>query len=205
MVRGLLTTLSAQHDRVSMHGVRREVLEAQARCIGLPLQQVVIGPSMTSADSAYLSFPTNDTYEQAMLAALSVARERGIEGVVFGDIFLEDLREYRDRLLTAAGVSGVYPLWKMSNDEVLQRFGAERLQALVVCIDEAKLDESWLGRRLDSRFRAELPRDVDACGENGEFHTLVYDGSIFRSPLRVVPRAIERRPPFRFLDLGLES
>ncbi len=197
----LLTTFSAEFDRVSMHGIRRSVLEEQARAIGLPLQQVVIGSPRGEADSSYLDFPTNNTYEQAMLAAFRVARERGVEAIVFGDIYLEELRAYRDNLLANAGVAGIYPLWKMSSADLYSRFEEARLEAVIICVDERKLEASWLGVRLGRDVVANFPDDVDPCGENGEFHSFVTNGTFFKRRLETEQVQRVRREPFWFLDL----
>lgn len=200
-VAGLLTTLSAEFDRVSMHGVRRELLERQTRALGLPLVPVVVEAARADQGESYLSFPTNNTYEQAMGAALMAARQRGIEGVVFGDLHLEDLRAYRDQLLSSAGLRGVYPLWQESPTEILSRFVASGFEAVIVCVDGRRLGAEWLGRRLDAAFRAELPPEVDPCGENGEYHTFVVNGPGFHEPVSVAAGPRVWREPFWFLDL----
>lgn len=207
---GLLTTLSEEFDRISMHGVRSSLLEQQAHAIGLPLHKVFLPtPTATAscpmtsrpAAAGFTAFAPNDAYEAAMREALGAARDRGVEAVVFGDIFLEDLRAYRERLLGAAGLAGIFPLWKRDTDELLQEFVNAGFRAIVVCVEGSKLDARWLGRSLDDKFLGQLPSEVDPCGENGEFHTFVYDGPLFSGAVAFVRGDSVQRDPFCFLDL----
>lgn len=206
---GLLTTFSEEFDRVSMHGVRREWLEAQAEALELPLEEVFLPtpppdgpcPSSSGAAQGFTVFPSNTSYEEKMLEAFRRAREQGIEAIVSGDIFLEDLRAYRERLLADAGLKGVFPLWKRNTRELMREFLASGFLAIVVCADSRKLDASWAGRALDEAFLRDLPPDVDPCGENGEFHTFVFDGPGFSHPVPAAAGETVLREPFWFCDL----
>ncbi len=168
-VDALLTTLSEAYDRISHHGVRRDLLEQQARAIGLPLAQVFLP----------LNVP-NEVYETKMRDVLLKYKERGVESVVFGDIFLEDLRRYREERLAQVGMNGVFPLWKQDTTSLVHRFLDLGFKAVLVCIDPKRMDPSFAGRRIDEQFLLDLPAAVDPCGENGEFHSFVYDGPIFK-------------------------
>jgi uncharacterized protein (TIGR00290 family) len=208
----LVTCVSRAFDRVSMHGVRRSLVEDQAAALGLPVEFVVI-PSPPSPDCPMAhagpgtSFPPDDVYSAAMLAALGRLKAEGVEAVVFGDIYLEDLRAYRDRLLAHAGLERAYPLWGRDTGELYDEFVALGFRALTVCVDAERLTEDHLGRPLDAAFRASLPASTDPCGERGEYHTLATDGPPFRRPVRVRPGPVHRQPPFAFLELqpGCES
>lgn len=166
----LLTTVTSGYERISMHGVRRSLLEAQAAALGLPLHEVAIS---TRAD--------NEEYESRMDSALSTLRSAtpGIGSVVFGDLFLQDIRAYRESMLARAALHGIFPLWRRDTRELAARFTGLGFRAVVVCVDSTALDRSFAGREYDSAFVADLPRGVDPCGENGEFHTFVYDGPLF--------------------------
>lgn len=168
----LLTNVNAHHERVSMHGVRTELLVAQAQRLGLPLRQLRLPESPAMAD-----------YEQALGTALAEAQAQGVAEVVYGDIFLEDLRAYREQQLARAGLRGHFPLWQRSSAELLTEFWALGFRAVVVCVSEQQLDASFCGRLLDADFVRDLPPDVDACGENGEYHSFVFDGPDFSSPV----------------------
>ncbi len=207
---GLLTTFSEEFDRVSMHGVRRELLEAQAEALGLPVWSVFLPTPPRDAtcalapppgQSGFVSFASNDVYEEKMLEAFARAWREGIEAIVFGDIFLEDLRAYRERLLARAGLKGVYPLWGRPTLGLLEEFLDREFRAIVVCVDSAKLDRSWAGRPLDRRFLADLPEGVDPCGENGEYHTFVFDGPGFARPVSLCQGEAVSRDPFCFREL----
>jgi len=204
-VAGLMTTLSADHQRVSMHGVRIELVREQARQLALPLLCVEMPPyrndASDDAQACPLDLPGNNTYEAAMLAAFARAREDGVEAIAFGDIFLEDLRDYRERLLAHAGLRGIYPLWQRETHELLQRFIDDGWRAIVVCTDGERLPRSWSGREIDARFAAELPGAIDPCGERGEYHSFVYDGPLFSSPIAFEKGAVVERAPFAFCEL----
>jgi len=208
-IAGLLTTFSEEFDRVSMHGVRRDLLEAQAEALGLPVWKIFLPTPPRNASCAlpppgqtgFVSFASNDVYEEKMLQAFERARREGIEAIVFGDIFLEDLRAYRERLLAGVGLAGIYPLWGRSTRELMEEFLERGFRAVVVCVDSAKLDPSWPGRLLDRRFLAELPEGVDPCGENGEYHTFVFDGPGFAHPVVHSQGETVLRDPFCFREL----
>jgi uncharacterized protein (TIGR00290 family) len=193
-VAALLTTVTEEFDRVSMHGVRRELLERQAESIGLPLHQVRIPPQCA-----------NSIYEARMEEALRVHYDQGVRKTAFGDIFLEDLRAYRERNLARIGMTALFPIWKRDTRELIRTFHVERFRAIAVCVDAKVLDPRFAGRELDAAFFRDLPDAVDPCGENGEFHTFVFDGPIFRKPVRFrLGEAVERES-FFFRDLLVEE
>jgi uncharacterized protein (TIGR00290 family) len=193
-VAGLLTTVTEGYERISMHGVRRELLQQQADSIRLPLEEVRIPPQCS-----------NSIYESRMAEAMWRYRDRGILHVGFGDIFLRDLRAYREENLARVRMSAVFPLWDVDTRELTARFLADGFRARIACIDPRKLDESFAGRELDADFFRELPIEVDPCGENGEFHTFVFDGPIFRSPVPIVTGQVVERDSFVFCDLLPDS
>ncbi len=168
----LLTTVSAEHDRVSMHGLRRELLQRQAEAIGLPLTCVEVPSS-----------PSNDQYENRMAQETAALKKAGYGTAAFGDIFLEDLRRYREENLAAVGIKTVFPLWKSDTAELMREFLALGFKAITVCVQNGLLNASFAGRLLDESFIADLPAAVDVCGENGEFHTFCFDGPVFKHPV----------------------
>jgi uncharacterized protein (TIGR00290 family) len=187
---GLLTTVTGPFDRVSMHAVRDVLLEAQAKALGLPLMRVPI------------PYPCpNDVYEQAMADALAAAAVRGVTHVVFGDLFLADVRAYREAQLARAGFQGVFPLWSRETPSLAREMIAAGLDARITCVDPSRLDRSVAGRRFDLELLDALPPDVDPCGENGEFHTFVAGGPMFRHPVPVRSGVIVERDGFVFADL----
>jgi uncharacterized protein (TIGR00290 family) len=205
-VERLVTCVSEAHDRVSMHGVRRALVEDQAAALGLPVEFVVIpsppGPSCPMAHSAPgTAFPPNDVYSRVMLAAFARLKAEGVVVVMFGDIFLEDLRAYRDQLLAGAGLAGCYPLWGRDTGELYDEFVGLGFRAVIVCVDMARLAEGHLGRPLDDTFRASLPAGADPCGERGEYHSFAFDGPPFARPVPYAPGGVHRQPPFAFLEL----
>jgi uncharacterized protein (TIGR00290 family) len=174
-ITSLLTTVTQEYDRISMHGVRRVLLERQAESIGLPLHAVLIPPQCVNA-----------TYEARMKEALTEHLARGVRQVAFGDIFLEDLRVYRERNLAQLGMEAIFPIWKRDTRELARDFLRLGFRAITVCVDPRVLDSSFAGRELDESFFADLPPHADPCGENGEFHTFVFDGPVFRTPISFV-------------------
>lgn len=168
----LVTTINQEKRRISMHGVREELLELQVNLIGLPLHKILL-PGQVSMEE----------YDRLMGKALEKFREQGIRCSVFGDIFLEDLRTYREQRLAKAGIEALFPLWKQPTEKLAQEFIASGFKAVVVCTDADKLDQSFAGREYNHHFLKDLPPDVDPCGEHGEFHTFVYDGPVFRNPV----------------------
>jgi uncharacterized protein (TIGR00290 family) len=193
-VEALLTTVTEEYDRVSMHGVPRTLLEAQAGSLGLALIQVNI-----PADCP------NEVYDERMRLALAECRARGIEHVAFGDVFLQDVRRYREERLAQVAMQAVFPLWGLDSGHLARDFVRLGFRAVVTCVDLRALDSSFAGREFDERFLADLPPGVDPCGENGEFHSFVYAGPNIRPPLKVeVGRRIERAG-FLFADLRLND
>ena len=186
----LLTTVTEGYDRISMHGVRRELLHRQAESIGLPVEEVLIPPKCA-----------NPVYEARMAETVFRFRERGVLHVGFGDIFLEDLRAYREQKLVRADMTALFPIWKVDTRELAARFLADRFRAIAVCIDPRKLDPSFAGRELDASFFRDMPCDVDPCGENGEFHTFVFDGPIFRAAIPLQIGTVVQRDSFVFCDV----
>lgn len=168
----LLTSINESYQRVSMHGLRVELLEKQAKSIGLPLKKMLM-PEM----------PDMAAYERIMESTLRDLMTQGATGSVFGDIFLEDLRSYREHKLSELDLRGIFPLWKIPSTELVQTFLRLGFKSITTCVSEKYLDKSFAGRVLDESFFRDLPAQVDPCGENGEFHTFVYDGPIFREPI----------------------
>lgn len=186
----LLTTVTRDVDRISMHGIRRELLQRQARSVGLPLDEVWI-----SAGAA------NEEYETQMEATLGKYRRRGICRVGFGDIFLEDLRAYRERNLARLDMQAVFPLWKRATSELAQNFLDMGFRATTCCIDCRKLGDGFAGREFDSAFLCDLPAEVDPCGESGEFHTFTWSGPIFSCDTPIRTGELVRRDSFLYCDL----
>lgn len=189
-VAALLTTVTRDHDRVQMHGVRRVLLERQAASIGLPLHEVFITKDAT-----------NEEYEKQMEEAFSIYRERGVGRVVFGDLFLEEIRAYRDQFLARHDMRALYPVWGRDTTDFIRKFIGMGFKAVVTCVDGKVLDSSFAGRLVDEDFLAALPPHVDPCGENGEFHTFVFDGPIFNEPVRLSVGEKIERGSFWFCDL----
>jgi uncharacterized protein (TIGR00290 family) len=189
-VAALLTTVTSGYERISMHGVRRSLLVQQAGVLGLALHEVRIPPQCVNSD-----------YEEQMRKALLAVKAQGVRRVAFGDIFLQDLREYRERNLAREGMSAIFPIWKRDTRRLARDFCAMGFRAIAVCIDSQKLPREFAGRALDQEFFCDLPKDVDPCGENGEFHTFVYDGPIFSSAVAVERGEVVERDGFYFCDL----
>lgn len=171
-IKTLFTTLNREAHRISMHGVRKELLEQQAASIGLPLKLAFLP---READM--------ETYNEIMVGVLAGFRKSGITKAVFGDIFLEDLREYRENQLSKAGFSASFPLWKKDTRLLIDQFLQLGFKTIVTCVNTKFLPESFAGRIIDRQFLEDLPDGVDPCGEHGEFHTFVFDGPIFSSPV----------------------
>jgi uncharacterized protein (TIGR00290 family) len=189
-VAALLTTVTEGYDRISMHGVRRELLERQAQSIGLPLHEVRIPPQCV-----------NPIYEARMEESLRIYYNRGVRKVAFGDIFLEDLRTYREKNLARIGMTALFPLWKRDTRDLIRLFHSKRFRGIAACVDSKVLDPTFAGRELDESFFRDLPASVDPCGENGEFHTFVFDGPVFHSPIPVRTGDVVNRDGFVFCDL----
>jgi uncharacterized protein (TIGR00290 family) len=187
---GLLCTLNEAHDRVAMHAVRRQLLEAQARAAGLPLWTVPL-PSPCS----------NAEYEAAMGAAMARARSEGIDAIAFGDLFLADIRRYREERLARTGVRPLFPLWERPTAALAREMLAAGVAATVTCVDPRQVPGALAGRTWDEAFLAELPAAADPCGENGEFHTFVSSGPMFAEPIAVRAGEVVERDGFVFADL----
>jgi uncharacterized protein (TIGR00290 family) len=186
----LLATITEEYERVSMHGVRRSLLRRQAAAIGLPLVEIEIPAGCT-----------NDVYESRMAAAFAAAELAPVEEVAFGDLFLEDIRAYRESRLAAAGKRARFPVWGRDTAALARRFLAAGFRAILVCVDPRALDPSFAGRDYDERLLAELPASVDPCGENGEFHTFVTAGPILTRPIACRRGELVERDGFVFCDL----
>lgn len=171
----LITTLNEAFKRISMHGVREELLDAQASEIGIPLHKMWV-----------LDEPSNNAYEKVLRATYQRLKAQGVDFIIFGDIFLEDLKAYRDQLLDEFGLTGIYPLWKKNTGTIINEFLAAGFRTCTCCISTKYLDKSWAGKIIDERFVADLPTSVDPCGENGEFHTFCFEGPIYAHPIRIV-------------------
>jgi uncharacterized protein (TIGR00290 family) len=186
----LITTVTESYDRISMHGVRRELLARQAQALGLPLVEILIPPGCV-----------NDVYETRMAQAFATSPLSDVEAVAFGDLFLDEVRAYREQRLAAAGMRGVFPLWGQDTSALAREFLDAGFEATLVCIDPRMLDRTFAGRRYDKQLLAELPPSVDPCGENGEFHTFVHAGPIFAAPIAYATGEIVERDGFVFCDL----
>ena len=186
----LLTTITEDYDRVSMHGVPRTLVEQQACSLGLPIEEVFISKSSS-----------NEEYESKMREILTRFKQAGISSVVFGDVFLTEVRKYREDNLSKLGMKGIFPIWRQDTAELTRSFIALGFQAVITCVDSRFLDKSFVGRMLDRHFLAELPPNVDPGGENGEFHSFVFDGPIFKE--RISYKLGERvlRDSFYFCDV----
>lgn len=189
-VTGLLTTLNETADRVAMHAVRRPLLEAQADRLGLPLHTVG------------LPYPCpNGVYEERMAAAMAAAGRSGVEAVVFGDLFLEDVRTYREASLAGTGIEPLFPLWGQPTEALAHEMVDAGMRAILTCVDPAQLPATFAGRTFDDALLADLPSAVDPCGERGEFHTFVLDGPGFSSPIHARRGETVERDGFVFCDV----
>ncbi len=187
---GLLTTVNVAAGRVAMHGVRRELLDAQAEALGLPLHVVE------------LPWPCpNEVYEERMDASLAVARGAGVEVVGFGDLFLEDIRRYREEAMAGSGLAPVFPLWMRPTDVVAREILTSGIRAVVTCVDLAQASPALAGRWYDEAFLTDLPPGIDPCGEHGEFHTFVVDGPGLSRPIEVTVGETVERDGFAFTDV----
>jgi uncharacterized protein (TIGR00290 family) len=186
----LLTTVNRTHGRVAMHAVRESLLELQAAAVGLPLVKVPI-PSPCP----------NEEYERAMSEALTRARAEGVVHVIYGDLFLEDIRAYREKQLARSGMKPLFPLWRKQTRQLAEDMVAGGLSAFLTCVDPRQLDRGFAGRRFDRGLLADLPLGVDPCGENGEFHTFATAGPMFSAEVRVTVGEVVERDGFVFADL----
>jgi uncharacterized protein (TIGR00290 family) len=187
---GLVTTVNEPARRVAMHAVREELLAQQAEATGLPLWRVP------------LPYPcSNDAYEAAMRSLLDRARHEGVEAMAFGDLFLEDVRRYRETRMQGSGIEPLFPLFGSSTGDLAREMVAAGLLAWITCVDPAQLSREFAGRRFDAELLRDLPDDVDPCGERGEFHTFAVEGPMFRHPLEVEVGETVERDGFVFTDL----
>jgi uncharacterized protein (TIGR00290 family) len=190
----LHTAVTADHDRVSMHAVRRELLEQQAHRLALPLRIVEL-PTPCS----------NEEYEQRMSASLAEGRAEGVEQIVFGDLFLEDIRAYREARLEGTGITPIFPLWQRDTGVLAAEMLAAGIRSRVTCVDPRQLRPEFVGREFDQSYLDDLPPGVDPCGERGEFHTFAFDGPGFGEPIDVITGDIVERDGFVFADLLLDE
>jgi uncharacterized protein (TIGR00290 family) len=186
---GLMTTVNELHQRVAIHAVRLELLQRQAEALGLPLQVIDL-PSPC----------TNSQYEAAMEKFVEESKRRGIECMAFGDLFLADIKEYREAKLAGTGITPLFPLWQTPTDRLAHEMISKGLRAVVTCVDPKLLPISFAGREFNQEFLADLPKGVDPCGERGEFHTFAFDGPMFERPVRVEPGAVLERDGFGYAD-----
>lgn len=187
---GLFTTVNAAHRRVAMHAVRLELLHQQAAAAGLPLTVLEI------------PYPcSNDAYAVVMQGFVDAARADGVACMAFGDLFLEDVRRYREEALAASGIEALFPLWQLPTRELLADMLAAGVRAHITCVDPSRLPQAFAGRELSSGLLDELPAGIDPCGENGEFHTFVSDGPMFARPVPVISGEVVERDGFVFADL----
>jgi uncharacterized protein (TIGR00290 family) len=187
---GLLTTMNASADRVAMHAVRHSLLETQANRLGLPLHLIEL-PEHCS----------NEIYEEKMRQAIDVAQGVGVETIIFGDLFLEDVRRYREVQLDGTGITPLFPLWGMPTDLLARSLIEDGVRAVITCVDPKQLAPSFIGRHFDTELLVELPAEVDPCGERGEFHTFVFDAPDFSSMIAVETGEVVTRDGFVFCDV----
>jgi uncharacterized protein (TIGR00290 family) len=189
----LLTTVAKDYDRISIHGVRRVLLEQQAKALRIPLEQMFITKGASDAE-----------YEGELLKTLKRHRDNGVFSVVFGDIFLGDVRKYREQILEKIGMNGIFPLWKKGTKELALKFINLGFKAVITSVDSNVLGKDFVGREYDEQFLSDLPADVDPCGENGEFHSFVYDGPIFHEKVSFTKaEKVLRENRFYYCDLLL--
>ena len=174
-VEKLLTNINGKHHRISMHGVREELLEQQAVSIGLPLQKIILSEE-----------PSMPEYEQQMKENLLALKKENFTHAIFGDIFLEDLKTYREQQLARLGLTAIFPIWKRDSVELIHEFLDLGFKTILVCIKAGLLPKEFAGRIIDKDFLKDLPKNVDPCGENGEFHTFVFDGPVFSKPINFI-------------------
>lgn len=186
----LFSVVTKDFDRVSMHGIRKFLLEQQAKSLERPLIVVEIPEKCT-----------NEIYEEKMKSLLNEARQHDIDTFIFGDLFLEDVRHYREKMLGGTGFTPLFPLWNYGTARLAKELIQSGYKAIITCIDSKKLSKDYVGREFDEAFLKDLPLDVDPCGERGEFHTFVYDGPIFKKPIECIRDKVVEREGFFFIDL----
>ena len=187
---GLLTTINQLYQRIAIHAVRLELLQRQAEAVGLPLHIIDLPSPCTNAQ-----------YEAAMEKFIAAVKQQGIECIGFGDLFLEDIKAYREAKLSGTGITPLFPIWRTPTERLAKEMIAGGLRAVVTCIDPRQLAASFAGREFNEQFLRDLPANVDPCGERGEFHTFAFDGPMFRKPVPIVPGEINEREGFVYADL----
>ena len=185
-----MTTMNELHQRVAIHAVRLELLQRQAEALGLPVQIIDLPSPCTNAQ-----------YEAAMGKFVDESKRHGIECIAFGDLFLADIKEYREAKLAGTGIAPLFPLWLMPTDRLATEMIANGLRAVVTCVDPQQLPLSFAGREFNEQFLADLPNDVDPCGERGEFHTFAFDGPMFEKPVGIQKGEVVERDGFGYADL----
>ncbi len=193
----LLATVTDGYNRTSIHGVREELLEGQAKSLRLPLVKVRIPKNCS-----------NELYEEKMKGAIGKIKEKGITHIAFGDLFLEDVRNYREKMLKSTELEPVFPLWGLNTTDLLHRFLSLGYKTIITCVDLTKLSEEYSGKEINLDFLQKLPEGIDPCGENGEYHSFVYEGPIFTEPIRfqigtkkIAPDYFTGEPRFCYTDL----
>ena len=190
-VKNLLTTVSTDYNRLSIHGVRRKLLEKQSQSIGIPVHIISLPKDVS-----------NDEYEEIMRNEMIKFKSQQVRNVVFGDVFLEDIREYRESNLSKIGMNAIFPLWGIHSKVVARKFIDLGFRAIITCVDSTVLDCPFVGQFFDDEFLSSIPSNVDPCGENGEFHTFVFDGPIFSYPIQFEKgEVVFRDERFYFIDL----
>ncbi len=194
-ITALLTTITESYDRSSMHGIRRVLIEQQADSLGIPLEKVLLSP-----------VSSNEEYDARMRELLERHKAEGVSAVVFGDIYLADVRKYREERLASIGMKAVFPLWGRDTAEMARTFIRQGFKAVITCVDTEQMDPGYAGRAFDEEMLASLPESVDPCGENGEFHSFVYDGPIFTSAIpHSIGEVVLRDERFCFCDIISKS
>jgi len=189
-IAGLVTTMNQVYRRVAIHAVRLELLQRQAEAIGLPLHIID------------LPYPcSNSQYEVVMEKFIGQSRQQGIECMAFGDLFLADIKEYRQAKLSGTGITPLFPIWLMPTDQLAREMISNGLRAVVTCVDPKQLPASFAGREFNEEFLSSLPADVDPCGERGEFHTFAFDGPMFSKPVNIEVGEITEREGFVYADV----
>ena len=190
-ITSLLTTITKDYNRISMHGVRSILLDNQSESLGLPIEKVFISKNSS-----------NEEYENQMREKLLFYQRQGVSSVAFGDLFLEDIRKYRELNLSKVTMKGIFPLWKKNTQELARQFIELGFKAVIICVDSQKLDKKFVGRYFDRQFLSDLPATIDPCGENGEFHSFVFDGPIFKKSISFkIGDIVLRKKRFYFCDL----
>jgi uncharacterized protein (TIGR00290 family) len=189
-ITGLLTTMSEEFNRISLHGVREELLDRQSKEVGIPVTKVRL-PNPCP----------NDVYDRVMGVTMEKYKQMGVTHSIFGDIFLVDIRRYREEQLRKVGLTPIFPLWKEPTDKLARRIIDLGFKAVITCVNTAQLHPKFSGRYFDEALLADLPKNVDPCGENGEFHTFVYDGPIFKHPIPIHTGETVTKNGFKFTDI----